>query len=232
MFPLTPMVKKILIINAVIWLVEVILVNWVGLGAPVHLLALKPSAVFPGLLLWQVFTYMWLHSPVDPMHIVFNSLFLWLFGGYLESSWGAKPFLRFYIYCGVGAGIVVFLSGLIIAPDIPVLGASGAIYGLVVSWAILYPNRLIYIWGVFPIKAKYLVILPIGYAVLEFLVRAQGVSHSAHLGGMAVGALLVTGYWRPRKVAKRFRYWWLKRKLKVIEDENRRNRPPDGGYWH
>jgi membrane associated rhomboid family serine protease len=227
---MTPMVKRMIIINAAVWLGEIVL-RWAGTDAHLVHLAITPNRVFPGLELWQPLTYMWLHSPVDYLHIVFNLLFLWMFGGTLELSWGSKAFLRFYLYCGVGAGLVVFVSGKLFAPDIPVLGASGAIYGLVVAWAIAFPNRLIYFFGIFPMKGKHFVLIPIGFAVLDFLTRAQGVSHAAHLGGMAIGALLVTGYWQPDKAKRQLRYWWLRRRLKVLEGD-RQKRPPDGGYWH
>jgi membrane associated rhomboid family serine protease len=229
---MTPMVKRILIVNAIVWLVEVISVNWLETATPIQLLALTPAAVYPGLYIWQPVTYMWLHSPGDLMHILLNSLFLWMFGGTLEQSWGGKGFLQFYLWCGIGAGIIVFITGLIFAPMTPVLGASGAIYGLVVAWAIAYPNRVIYFFGIFPMKGKHFVLIPIGFAVLDFLTRAEGVSHAAHLGGMAIGALLVTGYWRPSRARKKLRYWWLRRKLRVVEEEERRNQPPGGGYWH
>ena len=226
------MVMKILIINAAVWLVVVILVHWVGTALPIQLLALTPASVYPGLMVWQLFTYMWLHSVVEFRHILFNSLFLWMFGGTLELAWGSKGFLRFYLYCGLGAGIVVLITGLLFSPVIPVLGASGAIYGMVAAWAISFRENVIYIMGVLPVKGKHLVILPIGVAFIDFLMRTQGVSHAAHLGGLAVGALLVTGYWRPSRAKKRIRYWWLRRKLKAVEDQDRRNRPPNGGYWH
>ena len=231
-WPLTPMVKKILIINVAIWLPEIIVVHWVESMAPLKYFALTPLSVYPRLMVWQLFTYMWLHSPFDWVHILFNSLFLWMFGGTLEYNWGSKHFLRFYLICGVGAGLIVFLTGLLFSPDTPVLGASGAIYGLVTAWAIPNWNRHINVFNLFVIKGKFFVLFPIGVAVIEFLMRAQGVSHAAHLGGMAIGALLVTGYWRPSRLQKKLRYWWLRRKLKVIEDQERRNRPPNGGYWH
>ncbi|MCP4606893.1 MAG: rhomboid family intramembrane serine protease [Proteobacteria bacterium] len=232
-WPMTPMVKWILIATSVVWVLEVFTVNWLETGVIIEHLALIPISVFPGMELWQPATYMWLHSPTNFMHILFNCLFLWMFGGNLELDWGSKAFLRFYLTCGIGAGIVVLISGLFFAPTIPVLGASGAIYGLVVAWAIAYPNKQIYFFGIFPMKGKHFVLIPIGFAAIEFLTRAQGVSHAAHLGGMAIGALLVTGYWRPDKARRRLRYWWLRRKLRVIEqDHSDRPRPPDGGYWH
>ncbi len=156
-----------------------------------------------------------------------------MFGGNLELAWGSKAFFRFYLTCGIGAGVIILLTGLLFAPSIPVLGASGAIYGLVVAWAIAYPNKLIYFFGIFPMKGKHFVLIPIGFAAVDFLTRAQGVSHAAHIGGMAIGALLVTGYWRPEKARARLRYWWLRRKIKLIERDRSDKPPPsDGGYWH
>ncbi len=233
---MTPMVKRILIISAAVWLLEVISVHWLNFVAFIEWGALTPSRVFPGLFLWQPFTYMWLHSPGDVLHILFNMLFLWMFGATLEMSWGSRAFLHFYLICGIGAGIVVFVFGKIFSPEVPVLGASGAIYGLVVAWAIAYPNRVIYFFGIFPMKGKHFVLIPIGFALLDFLMRAQGVSHAAHLGGMAIGALLITGYWRPDRLKKKIRYWWLRRRLRVLEGDSRKNPPsggpPGGGYWH
>ncbi len=229
-WPMTPRVKQIIILNVVVWLMTVIAIRWLGAMFLLEYLALTPARVVDHLEVWQLFTYMWLHSPLDPWHILLNLLFLWMFGGTLETSWGSKAFFRFYMYCGVGAGLVVLLSGLLFSPQTPVLGASGAIYGLVVAWAIAFPNRIIYLFGVFPMKGKHFVLIPIGFAVLDFLTRAQGVSHAAHLGGMAIGALLVTGYWRPAKVNRRLRYWRLRRKLRSVEGE-KRDGPPDGGYW-
>jgi membrane associated rhomboid family serine protease len=232
-WPLTPAVKKILIANAAVWLIGVLSFSWAGSVVFIDFLALTPFQVVPGLRIWQLATYMWLHSPEDLSHILFNSLFLWMFGGTLEQSWGSRAFWRFYLTCGVGAGLVVLISGLLFNPSLPVLGASGAIYGLVVAWAIAFPNKVIYFFGIFPMKGKHFVLIPIGYAVLDFLTRAQGVSHAAHIGGMAVGALLVTGYWRPAKVLAALHKRRQKRRLKVIQGKgDRQSDPPKGGYWH
>ena len=226
-WPMTPMVKRLLIILASVWLAEVVCALWLGIGAIVDHLALTPVLVYPGLELWQPFTYMWLHSPANFLHILLNGLFLWMFGGSLELAWGGRAFLKFYLICGLGAGLIVFAAGLVFDPETKVLGASGAIYGLVIAWAIAFPNRLIYLFGLFPIKGKHFVLIPIGFAVLEFLTRAEGVSHTAHLGGMAIGALLVTGYWRPGKAYRQLRYRRLRRRLRMLEGERQ-----GGEYYH
>jgi membrane associated rhomboid family serine protease len=228
---MTLMVKKILIICAGVWLIEVISSVWFENTFFIRHFSLTPAMVLPGLEIWQPFTWMWLHSPTDYFHIILNGLFLWMFGGALEQSWGAKAFLRFYLICGVGSGFIVLLSGLIFAPDTHVLGASGAIYGLVVAWAIAFPDRMIYLFGIFPLKGKHFVLIPIGFAILDFLTRSRGVSHAAHLGGMAIGALLVTGYWRPSKLRRQARFRKLKHKLEVLEGGKSKD-PPEGGYWH
>ena len=125
------------------------------------------------------------------------------------------------------------MIGSIFHPDLATVGASGAIYGLVVAWAIVFPDRVIYFFGLFPIKGKYFALFPIGYALVDFLMRGSGVSHSAHLGGLAIGALLVTGYWRPSRLYNRARYMWLRRKLTVVEGGKKNKKPPPGGgYWH
>ena len=238
LWPMTPAVKKLLIILASIWLGEALLAFWIDSTLLVPIVdhfALTPVTVFPGLEVWQLFTYMWLHEPSGFGHIFANGLFLWMFGGALELSWGTRAFWRFYLTCGVGAGAVVLFSGLMFAPQTAVLGASGAIYGLVAAWALSFPNRMVYIFGVFPIKGKHFALLPIGYALIEFITRAPGVSHAAHLGGLAVGALLVTGYWRPQRAINRYRLWRTRRSLTVIQgskDENEPGGPPGGGFWH
>jgi len=98
-----------------------------------------------------------------------------------------------------------------------VVGASGAVYGLVIAWVFVNPERQVWLLGLLPIKGKHFALIPIGLAVADFLLRAPGVSHAAHLGGMAIGALLITGWWRPSRLAARLRYFWMRRKLRVYE---------------
>lgn len=229
-WPMTRAVKTIMFVNVGLWLLTVIagrLENW----AIYEEMALTPVKVFPGLHVWQVFTYMWFHALGEFSHILFNMLFLWMFGGILEQTWGTRGFLKFYLLCGVGAGVMVFFIGFLFYPAVPTVGASGAIYGLVAAWAIAFPDRLIYIFGLFPIKSRYFALFPIGYAVLDFLVGGTGISHAAHLGGLAIGALLVTGFWRPTRMKNKMRYLYFKRKLKVI-DGAKKKKPPSGGYWN
>jgi membrane associated rhomboid family serine protease len=225
------MVRRILVILVVAWIVLVVAERWMGLTWFAQALALTPARVISDGWLWQLASYMWLHSTSTFTHILFNGIFLWMFGGTLEQQWGSRAFLRFYFFCGLGAGVVVLVSGALFFPQIPVLGASGAIYGLVAAWAITQPNRVVYLFGVFPIKGKHFALIPIVFALADFLVQGQGTSHAAHLGGLATGALLVTGWWKPQKLYRQVRLLWLRRKLKVIDGGGRKT-PPSGGYWN
>ncbi|MCP3874391.1 MAG: rhomboid family intramembrane serine protease [Desulfobacteraceae bacterium] len=239
-WPLTRVVKLILIVNAVIWLITILLSKIANSNFLFVNLALTPYSVFYDFHIWKLFTYMWLHDIQGFNHILFNSLFLWMFGGTLEQKLGTKRFIQLYLICGIGAGVVVLVTGLILNPSIIVVGASGALYGLVAVWAIANPQKLIYLFGVFPVKAKYFALFPIGYAFLDFLVEGSTVSHSAHLGGLAIGALYITGYWHPGMIKDKILYLFFKHKLKGIKQKEKKNSqqrekrkpPPGGGYWN
>jgi membrane associated rhomboid family serine protease len=135
---------------------------------------------------WQLFTYMFMHGGL--MHLLFNMLALWMFGMELENTWGSKKFLTYYLMCGVGAGLSTLFIGPLFAPPGPTVGASGAIYGVLIAFGILFPERPIFIYFLLPIKARYFVLL---YIALEVYAgvngTADGVAHFAHLGGAAVG---------------------------------------------
>jgi membrane associated rhomboid family serine protease len=138
---------------------------------------------------WQIFTYMYLHGSFS--HLFFNMFALWMFGLELENLWGSKKFLLYYTICGLGAGIAnLFLAPLFttIPPNVPTVGASGSIYGVLVAFGYLFPNRHIYIYFMIPIKAKYLVILYMAIEVFSVASQsATGIAHIAHLGGAVVG---------------------------------------------
>jgi membrane associated rhomboid family serine protease len=152
-------------------------------------LGLVPGLVWHELFLWQLFTYIFLHGNIP--HILFNLLALWMFGGELENLWGSRRFSFYFFFCGIGAGIITVLCTIILTPQyqlIPVIGASGAIYGILLAFGWLFPNRQIYIYFLFPIPAKYFVII---FGLLEFIYFSRGVgggiSHITHLGGLVFG---------------------------------------------
>lgn len=181
-------------------------------------LGLRPRAVVPGLELWQPFTYFWLHSLSDPGHLLWNLITLWLFSGPLEREWGSRRFVWTYVVCGLGAGLVVLGAGLLWQPDTVTVGASGAILGLVAAFGVLFPTLPVYVFGFFPLKGRTLAII---FAVLSIgaplLQRHSNVSVAAHAGGLALGALIATGFWNPSRIARRVRLARARRHLAAVD---------------
>jgi len=188
-FPrISPMVKYLIFANSGIFLFQLLIGPKL-----IALFGLTPALFWKGAL-WQTVTYMFLHGGV--FHLLFNMFVLYMFGTALESTWGARRFINFYFICGIGAGLL----NAVVTPGspVPTIGASGAIYGLLMAFGILFPEQLIYIWGVFPVKAKFFVI---GIGVIEFMTALSttrsGIAHVAHLGGMLFGLVyLKWGNWR------------------------------------
>ena len=175
---------------------------------------LVPAAVLGGLQIWRLVSYMFLHGGI--FHILFNMLALWMIGSELEHRWGTRYFLKFYFVTGVGAGILTVLFSLLpfeIATQLYheiVIGASGAIYGLLLAYGLYFPDRLIY-YIVFPIPAKYFVLI---IGVISFygsMGGSSGVANATHLGGLLVAYLLLKGA-RVRPVGE-LKYRYLKWKI-------------------
>ena len=178
-YGLTPMIKNLMIIMGAVYLLQMVFNGWIN-----YYFGLIPVLVWKKYYLWQLATYIFLHGGIT--HILFNLLALWMFGGELESLWGSRKFLRYFLFCGIGAGICT----VILTPYqfIPVIGASGAIYGILLAFGWLFPNRLIYIYFLFPIPAKYMVII---FGLIELFSSMQGtgggIAHLTHLGGLLFG---------------------------------------------
>ncbi len=137
---------------------------------------------------WQPITYMFLHAGFG--HIAVNMLVLWMFGAELENTWGSKKFIIYYMLCGLGgAAAHLIVSPLIGIPPAPMLGASGAVFGLLAAFGLLFPDRMIYFYFFIPIKAKYFVLFYLGYELYEGFQGADGVAHFAHIGGAVVGII-------------------------------------------
>ena len=138
--------------------------------------------------IWQLVTYLFLHSLASQWHIVLNMLMLWMFGSAVEECWGTDRFLKYYFICGVGAGVSVVLANLAFGNSLqPVIGASGAIYGLLLAFGMLFPEQEILLMFLFPIKAKYFVMIAAAMVFLGSFSLSGPVSELAHLGGMVVG---------------------------------------------
>lgn len=158
---------------------------------------LSPIDVVGSLRIWQLATYMFLHGGV--FHILFNMLTLWMFGTEIERRMGTRAFLKFYFVTGIGAGALTVLFSLLplgIAADLYrsiIIGASGAVYGLLLAYALYFPDRPIYMYFVFPIPAKYFVLIMGVLAFYASLAEHSGVANATHLGGLLVAYLYLTG---------------------------------------
>ena len=167
-----------------------------------RLFGLVPSTFVSDLMLWQPFTYMFLHAPfyssVGISHILLNMLGLWVFGRELEQAWGKTHFLKYYFITGVGSGLITYLFQM--GADNPVIGASGAVYGVLLAYGVSYPNRMLYIWGIIPVKSMWLVIIMGSIAFFGVLGNADGISHVTHISGMVIGYFLLKKRWRWKDV--------------------------------
>jgi len=150
----------------------------------VYYFGLIPYHTWSKFHIWQPVTYMFLHGGF--FHVLLNMFGLWMFGTELEMIWGKKEFLKFYFVTGIGAGII----SVIIQPTstIPIIGASGAIYGILLAYGMRFPERVVYIYGLFPIKVKYLVLIFGGIEFFSSITPStDGIAHFAHLSGMIIG---------------------------------------------
>ncbi len=147
-----------------------------------------PFQVWNNYHIWQLFTYLFIHGGL--LHIFFNMFVLWMFGKDLEYEWGKNEFLFFYFICGIGSGLITVLFSL--NSIVPIVGASGAIYGLLVAYGYTYPNRIVYLYGLFPIKVKYMILGLCIMASFAFIFSKQSnVSHITHLAGMMIGFIIL-----------------------------------------
>lgn len=190
-------------------------------GNPVtYLFGLKPEDVVTGFRVWQLATYMFLHA--GPFHILFNMLALWMFGAELERLWGTRYFLKYYFVTGIGAALLTIAFAYLLSPglrDSYVVGASGAIYGLLLAYGLYFPDRPIYMYFVFPIPAKYFVMIMGALAFYSSVSESGGVAHATHLGGLLIGYLyLKSGRIHPwSEVKYRYVKWKISRVRKKFD---------------
>lgn len=182
---LTPAVKFLLIANVAVFVAQLVMPDWV-----LSLLGLVPELVWDKLYLWQLFTYQFFHGGL--FHLLFNMLALWMFGVALEQRWGSEFFLKYYFVSVVGGAILNTL--LLPSQIVPSIGASAGIYGLLLAFALIYPNQIIYFYFLFPMKMKHFVWIIGGIALYSAISSGQsGIAHLAHLGGMLFGYLYLRG---------------------------------------
>ncbi|MGA3326755.1 MAG: rhomboid family intramembrane serine protease [Terriglobia bacterium] len=231
--PLTPMVKRLIIITSAAFILTYIpsqifgskffdYIAWFGLWA---------DLVIHKLYVWQLVTYLFLHG--GWFHIIFNMFALWMFGSDLESKWGGKKFLFYYFLTGIGAGILdVTLNTLFVVNPPPTIGCSGAVYGLLLAYGMLFPERLIYLYMIIPIKAKWFVVIMGAIELVSSFGSGSNVSHFAHLGGMLFGYLYLRGWSLPYRWQLQYHEWrraQLRKKFEVyMRDQEKKD---NHGRW-
>jgi membrane associated rhomboid family serine protease len=226
-------VKWLLISNIALF-VLFFLTRGTAMGEFLRLFGLSPRLVLEHFAIWQLVTYLFLHDPYGFGHILFNMLTLWMFGADLERTWGTKRFLTYYFVCGIGAGILdVVANALFYSLDTWTIGASGAIYGLLLAYGLLFPDRTVLFSFLFPIKAKYFVMIIGAIAFLSSIGASNSrVSHIAHLGGMLFGYAYLRfrfGAFDTVGVRRRYEQWKIqraKRKFQVYMRKHRSDRDP------
>ena len=225
--------KWLLIANCGIFLAWYLL-RTTSIGLIFESFQLVPVQVVQRFALWQPVTYMFLHA--GPWQLLWNMLALWMFGAEMERLWGTPKFLRFYLTCGVCAGLTVIIAAYLFGNiNIATVGSSGAVLGILAGYAVMFPDQTILFGFLFPIKSKYFVLIIAAVLILQSYsspvqVRGQGVAVLAHLGGMATGYLLlrgkrlrlqvrqpiVSGYkeWKLRRAKKKFEVYLKKQNSK------------------
>lgn len=223
---LTPMVKRLLIANCVVFFATAV----IGQERMFDWFAFQPDSVLTRP--WGAVTYMFLHG--DLMHLVVNMLGVFFFGPPLEARWGAREFLRFYFVCGLGGVVLSFLF-----QPVWIVGASAAVYGLMLAFAMNWPTVPIYVWGIFPVQARYLVAFLFLLTLWGAGPGAAGsnVAHFAHLGGLISGFLYLKADWRPGERMRHIQRTasTRRRRLAIVphqeradpESQSGRRRPPE-----
>ena len=225
---LPPAIKWLLIVNTAIYFLQ-FFTQLSGVGGIWDYFVLRPSDVVTHFRVWQLVTYMFLHGGV--FHILFNMLALWMFGVELERTFGTQRFLNFYLFCGIGAGLCVVLADYLFGnPKVPTIGSSGAIYGILMANAVLWPDRIILFSFLFPIKMKYFVMIIGAIAFLGAFTPGNGVSDVAHLSGMGFGYLFLK-FKRMRRgvdpvemLRNQYKAWKLARAKKKFQVYLRKNK--------
>jgi membrane associated rhomboid family serine protease len=220
-----PAISQIVMVNVIVFLLQPLVLKSFMLSG----LALVPAQVVTKGMVWELVTYMFLHGGF--MHLAFNMFALVIFGSDLERWWGSRDFVKYYFVTGAGAGVIHVLMAYIFpgtggaAPFIPTIGASGAVFGILLAFGLAFPQRRVLLFMVVPVSARTMVIL---YGILELSMAVQyqggdGVARFAHLGGMLVGYLYLkheTLFWRVRRL-------WQGAQGSVGTRARRASPPPD-----
>lgn len=240
--PLTPVVKKLMIAMAVVWiLVQIILERFLKFNISTWFV-LHPDHIIEKFWIWQLATYMFFHS-ISPFHIFFNGLMLWFFGSELEKHWGGRFFSLYFFVCGIGAALAyclgvalyVLVSGNQTPMMIPVLGASGALFGLLVAYGIVFSERIIYFMGLFPMKAKHFALIAAALDLSSLLTTGFSgteVAYLCHIGGALVGFLFLWGHTRLKLSKTKSKLKKSTGSLRLVVDNEKLKKEDAPKYWN
>jgi len=244
-FFITPGVQALLIANFAVFFFQVLYRQYSGVLAHQRFLfwfGLVPAGVIPGLRIWQPFTYLFLHDPSTIWHILTNMFVLWMFGRELELVWGKRRFLKYYFITGVGAGIINVLVKTVPAlfghgySYVPTIGASGAIFGVLIACAILFPDRQVMLLPI-PVRLRMRTIVTV-MVVLTFLGTIgfgdDKVSHLCHLGGILIGWLYLrrdSFLYSIRNSVSDWQYRRNRRRFEVFVKKHRDEPPSHPDHW-
>ena len=171
-----------------------------------ELFGLVPKLIWSAFMIWQPVTYLFFHGGI--WHVLINMFVLWMFGSELERLWGKQHFLKYYFVTGVGSGIITAIFSL--HSTTPVVGASGAVFGVLLAYGLTYPNRTVYLYGIIPIRS---ILFVIGIGVLAFISSFDSttqISHITHLAGMAIGYVMLKRRWQWKDI-------WFSIRKKTLE---------------
>jgi len=198
---ISPMVKYLVIINALVFVWQFLTRLGGGGYGFITTFGLVPASVLGEFYFWQLGTYLFLHA--DFWHLFFNMFALWMFGTELESRWGRRVFTRYFFITGIGAGLLSVLADP--SSSIPTIGASGAVYGILLAYGLIFPERYVYLYFLFPVKVKYFVgVLGVITFLMALSDQGSAVSHIAHLGGMLVGLVYLKRWYSPGEMRKQY----------------------------
>jgi len=209
--PKTPKtIKTLIYINAAVYILMSI-AGLFGLDFG-FLLGVVPYLILKKHFVWQIFTYMFVHGGI--FHLLLNMLMLWMFGSELHKLWGTRFFLKYYFICGIGAGITVVLLSFITPSTMmtTTVGSSGAIFGLFLAYGLIFKDRMLFVFGIIPVKALKLVFIMAAIELIALLSQGDSsISHLAHLGGLLTGYV----YLKSKDMERKFRA----RKFKVVDSD-------------
>jgi len=215
----TDVIKVIIGINLLLFVFKIIAQDQVDLAG---IFGLSPATIWP--MIWQPFTYIFIHGGF--WHVSINMLVLWMFGSEMEMIWGKQEFLKYYFITGIGSGIVWLLLNISSENYMVLIGASGAVYGILMAYGLMFPNRTVYLYFLIPIKVKWFVLFVGALAFFSSMEAGSNISHLTHLSGMIIGYIYLksnrhwqglsfifrksiadVGYWiDEKKQAKRWKF--------------------------